>query len=291
MHALLALLFAFQTFAADTPRMPEPDWAFVRKQMKLAGLSEPFIKEMQKNYESKDFEEVVRLNVLLFLKKADIHGVQVNDQAVSDVQGFMKDHEERLKKADSLYGVPGPVVASLLWIESRYGKNLGRFHVPSVYLNLVQAPRAAVQKYLLSQTGRYTDKVTPAQKKKIVKRTHDKAKFALGELFALQRAFKWKWKLDTDFRGSFSGAFGMPQFLPSSYVHFARAVDPKAQPQLDGADDAILSVAYFLKMHGWRTRQSRTHVKALKAYNNSLDYANAILALAEKVEKSPEPKP
>ena len=74
----------------------------------------------------------------------------------------------------------------------------------------------------------------------------------------------------------------MPQFLPSSYVHFARSVNPKTQPALDQADDAIMSVAYFLKMHGWKTRQTKSHVKALKAYNNSLDYANAILTLAKK---------
>jgi membrane-bound lytic murein transglycosylase B len=291
MHALLTLLLpiliAMRAVGAEAPQMPDADWKYVRKQMKLAGLSEPFIKEMQKNYESKDFEEVVRLNVLLFLKKADIHGVQVNDQAVVDVQGFMKDYDSRLKKAEAQFEVPGRIVASLLWMESRYGKNLGRFHVPSVYLNLLQAPRADVQNYLLTQTGRYTDKVTAAQKKKIISRTHDKAKFAIGELFALQRAYKYKWKLGPEFRGSFSGAFGMPQFLPSSYVHFARSVDPKAQPQLDGAEDAIMSVAYFLRMHGWRTRQSSTHMKALKAYNNSRDYANAILTLAEKSTAAP----
>ena len=264
-------------------QMPETDWAYVRKQLKIAGLSESFIKDLEKNYETKDFEEVVRLNVLLFLKKTDYHGSQVTDQAVSDVAGFVSEHKDRLKKAEALYGVPGKVVASLLWLESRYGKNLGHFHVPSVYLDLVQAPRADVQKYLLTQTSRYTEHVTPAQKQKILQRTHDKAKFALGELFALQKAFKWKWNLAEDFRGSFSGAFGMPQFLPSSYVHFARAVKPKAQPELSEPDDAIMSVAYFLKMHGWKTRRKPTHIDALRAYNNSLDYANAIITLANKI--------
>ncbi len=264
-------------------QMPDTDWAYVRTQLKLAGLSQPFIKDLEKNYETKDFEEVVRLNVLLFLKKSDYHGSQVTDQAASDVADFASEHKDRLKKAEALYGVPGKVVASLLWLESRYGKNLGRFHVPSVYLDLVQAPRSNVQTYLLTQTGRYIDHVTSAQKRKIIKRTHDKAKFALGELLALQKAFNWKWNLAEDFRGSFSGAFGMPQFLPSSYVHFARAVKPKAQPELSEPDDAIMSVAYFLKMHGWKTRRKSTHVQALRAYNNSLDYANAILTLANKL--------
>ena len=289
------LLFSVGALAADTsPKIetpptqvtapiPDTDWAFVRKQLKLSGLSAPFIKNLESNYETKDFEEVVRLNVLLFLKKGDYHGTQVTDQAAIDVTRFIDEHKDRLKKAEELYGVPGKILASLLWIESRYGKNLGRFHVPSVYLNLVQAPRADVQKYLLTQTGRYTDSITPAEKRKIVQRTHDKAKFAIGELFALQKVFKWKWNLSADFRGSFSGAFGMPQFLPSSYVHFARAVTPGDQPHLSEPDDAIMSVAYFLKMHGWKTRMKPSHLKALRAYNNSLDYGNAILTLSNKL--------
>ena len=142
--------------------MPDTDWNYVTKQLKLAHLSDDFIKALKKNYETKDFEEVVRLNVLLFLKKTDIHGTQVTDQAISDVDDFLKSHNDRLKKAEAQFGVPGPIVASLLWIESRYGKNLGRFHVPSVYLHLVQAPRPDVQKYLQTQTGRYADNVTPA---------------------------------------------------------------------------------------------------------------------------------
>jgi membrane-bound lytic murein transglycosylase B len=287
----LVLLFSIisisvsATAAVPAPalQMPASNWAYVNKQLQLAGLSDAFIKSLSKNYETKDFEEVVRLNVLLFLKKSDYHGAQITDQAASEVSEFASAHKDRLKKAEIQFGVSGSVVASLLWLESRYGKNAGHFHVPSVYLDLVQAPRPEVQSYLLTQTGRYTASITNEQHAKILNRTHDKAKFAIGELLALQKAFAWKWDLSDDFRGSFSGAFGMPQFLPSSYIHFARAVDPKNQPHLDQADDAIMSVAYFLRMHGWKPKVKAAQLQALLSYNNSLDYANAILTLAAKI--------
>ena len=137
--------------------------------------------------------------------------------------------------------------------------------------------------YLLTQTDRYTDSLTPEQKNEIGLRTHKKAEFALQELHALERAFKWRWKLDSDFRGSYSGAFGMPQFLPSSYVQYSRSILPKNQPALDQPNDAILSVAFYLRQHGWRPRSAPSHIKALMGYNNSLDYANAIVALSEKI--------
>lgn len=272
-----------QSASVIEPTAPAASWSYVRKQLKLAGLRSDFIEALKANYEDKDLEDVLRLNVLLFLKKSDYHGVQVTEQAAAEVSAFVKDHRSVLKMAESRWSVDPMIVASLLWIESRYGKNLGKFHVPSVYLNLLQAPRKEMQAFLLTQTSRYTDdEITPAIRKKILQRTHDKAKFAIGELFALQKAYRWKWDLSRAFRGSFSGAFGMPQFLPSSYVHFARASRPKAQPALDQPDDAILSVAYFLKMHGWKEKSAASHLKSLRAYNNSLDYANAILSLAAK---------
>ncbi len=279
----LAVQLCVTRLAAKEAPMPEPSWSFVRNQLKLANFSEPFIKALAKDYDTSAFEEVVRLNVLLFLKKSDYHGPQINDQAVSETSLFAKENKATLTKAQKTYGVPGQVVASLLYLESRYGKNSGHFHVPSVYLDLVQAPRTEVQAYLLTQTHRYSESITPEQKKEIIARTHRKARFALEELHALERVFKWNWKLGTDFRGSFSGAFGMPQFLPSSYLSFARAIAPKTQPNLDEADDAIMSVAFYLKQHGWRAADPTSRVKALMAYNNSADYANAILALSEKL--------
>lgn len=289
MRALFVFILFFLSLASraeDAPKtleVPEPSWAFARQQLVLAKFSEPFIAQLKKDYDKDGFEEVIRLNVLLFLKKSDYHGPQVNDQAISETTVFSKENAATLKKAERQFGVSGKVVASLLFLESRYGKNAGHFHVPSVYVHLIQSPRKDVQDYLLTQTSRYTESVTPEQKMRILTRTHDKAKFALKELHALERVFKWKWKLGSEFTGSFSGAFGMPQFLPSSYISFARAVAPKSQPDLSHADDAIMSVAFYLRQHGWKARASKSHTKALMAYNNSSDYAAAILSLSEKL--------
>ena len=130
---------------------------------------------------------------------------------------------------------------------------------------------------------RYTDTITQDKIRDVVARTHKKSEFAVRELHALESAFKKHWKIGSTFRGSYSGAFGMPQFLPSSYIRYARSMTPEAQPALDEADDAILSVAYYLKENGWQAKIPDSQVKALLNYNNSLDYAKAILALSEKI--------
>jgi membrane-bound lytic murein transglycosylase B len=155
-----------------------------------------------------------------------------------------------------------------------------------VYLHLLQSPRKVVQNYLLTQTHRYTDQITEEQKAKILDRTHSKSDWALVEIAALEKVYRWKWKLDRGFRGSFSGAFGMPQFLPSSYVRWARSSRGRVQPDLSRAPDAIFSVGHYLKDHGWRQDRSESQITALMKYNNSRDYAMAILKLAEKLENS-----
>ena len=81
----------------------------------------------------------------------------------------------------------------------------------------------------------------------------------------------------------------MPQFIPSSYNHWARSPQKKAVPDLLKAKDAIYSVAYYLRDNGWRRNKSKTHVKALMKYNNSSDYANAILKLARMSESANTP--
>ena len=263
---------------------PEPSWKFIENKLIKEGFSKNFVRDLTVAYEPRDFNQVIELNVLLFLRKSDYHGIQVNAEAEREALKFAKANRKSLALASKQNRVPAEVVSSLLWIESRHGRNTGNFHVPSVYLHLIQAPRKVVQEYLLTRTDKYaTDPVTPEQHREIVARTHRKAKWALEELRALQKVYNWKWKMGRDFRGSFSGAFGIPQFLPSSYVKWARAVKRGTQPNLSMPADAVMSVAYYLRDHGWKTGKQDTEFEALMKYNNSRDYATAILQLADKI--------
>jgi membrane-bound lytic murein transglycosylase B len=279
-----------ETGGAPVISDPSPDWKFVERKLKAAKFKKSFIKALKAQYEEKAFLDVLELNVLLFLRKSDYHGVQVTDDAVAEVQKFVQDHSQPMGVARKKYGVPGELVASLLWIESRYGKNLGTYHVPSVFLHLIQANRGVVIEYLKSHTARFTDKITKAERREIAKRTQAKARWAISELKALEKMHLKDPHLLQDLRGSFAGAYGMPQFLPSSYLVWAKSAKKGKSAKLEQPEDAILSVANYLKSNGWRPQKKNSHMKALLHYNNSSDYANAILKLADLVrEKDREP--
>lgn len=257
------------------------DWSFVEKRLHQSKLSPGFIRDLKKNYENKHFETVLKLNILLFLVTSNYHGVQVTEEGVKNVRSFLAKNEKIFLRAEKEFGVSRYVIASLLWIETRHGQNQGSFHVASTYLHLLQAESPQSVRFLQSKASEFSSKVTARQRLEIKKRTHTKAEWALQELLALEKIYKKDKKLALQLRGSFSGAFGLPQFLPSSYGVWARSHSLKAA-DLYRADDAILSVACYLQKHGWRQKKKASYVTALMKYNKSRDYANAILKLADQ---------
>ncbi len=284
---ILAIVLSVSVIASSSDakeRVPGPIKSFIVRKLDREKFNPEFARLLMRDYETKDFHSVLELNILLYLRKSDYHGPQVSDVAVFEVKEFRSRYMKALSKAEARFGVSAFVVASLLWMESRLGKNMGDFHVPSVYLHLLQGPRKSVQNLLISRAGKFSDSVTVADQKEIVARTHRKAKWAIEELRALQRVHGWKWKIQQNLRGSFSGAFGIPQFLPSSYARWARPFIKSRQPFIDLPEDAIMSVAYYLKDHGWNKANDDMQLSALYKYNNSHDYAAAILELAKRVE-------
>ena len=264
----------------------QSDWNYVAQKMRGAGIKNDFAQALRRAYEPGDFATVAELNSLLFLRKTDDHTPQVSKQAVLDVRQFMRAHKQAFFAAEKKYGVSRSVVAALLWLESRYGNNAGRFHVASVFLSLAQVDQPQVILHLRGQAApRFTPRLTSAQSDKVERKARDKAKWALQELKALQQMYERDRQLTLSLRGSFAGAFGMPQFIPSSYVTYARASSTgKRAADLTRADDAIHSVAHYLKVSGWRQARRPSHEKALLKYNNSRDYARAILQLADLAE-------
>jgi membrane-bound lytic murein transglycosylase B len=280
------IAIAFLCFFLGTPAFAaSPDWKYAERRMLKAGLGPKFVARLKSVYETQHFEQVLELNLLLFLRKSDYHGIQVSPAAVDDVRRFMNANPGAIARARREHGVPGSVIASLLWLESRHGANKGTFHVPSAYVHLLQSERLSVQQHLQKSASNFTKKVTPKARKEITKRTKRKADWALAELKAIQTMHRANKKVLPGLRGSFAGAFGMPQFIPSSYVKWSASASKKRPADLERADDAILSVANYLHDNGWR-KTGKSHMKALMHYNNSKDYAKAILKLAGIVDKA-----
>ncbi|EAR07264.1 lytic murein transglycosylase, partial [Reinekea blandensis] len=130
---------------------------------------------------------------------------------------FLEEHQSLLAKAEATYGVPAEIIVAIIGIESRYGNSLGRHNTFNALGSLAVTE------------GRRADYFQREWIKFIV---HTQA---LG--------------MDTlSIKGSYAGATGFPQFMPTSYE--AYAVDHDEDGDVDiwsDAVDAIGSVANYLR--------------------------------------------
>jgi membrane-bound lytic murein transglycosylase B len=86
--------------------------------------------------------------------------------------------------------------------------------------------------------------------------------------------------------GSFAGALGIAQFVPSSVLRFAKDGNRDGQTNLFDHEDAIESISNYLKQHGWRPSLTRNEAfRVILYYNNSKYYAETILKVSERLAK------
>lgn len=267
----------------------KPDLKWARRELQKMKLPPGFIKEALETYEPDGFQTVLKLNVLGFLKPPQ-HMDRVTPQSVTEAEQFLKDNQSIFRRAEKKHKVPAAVVSALLWIETRHGEDRGQYHVLSVYMHLLQAERVSIRKELTEMANQQNQEKQAYQPKEIKKIVREKvtkrSDWAREQLQALAEIQKTK-KVDLKtLRGSFAGAFGLPQFIPSSYRDFAQSAKPQKTPVLTQKDDAIMSVAYYLSKHGWKKRSPEAQISALMKYNNSRDYAESILEIAGRVSSS-----
>ena len=146
----------------------------------------------------------------------------LKDERIRQGVAFWREHAETLAAAEAAYGVPPAYVVAILGVETRYGRITGSYRVLDALTTLAfdYPPRS---------------------------------KFFTKELTEYLLLTREEGRDPTDFLGSYAGAMGYGQFIPSSYR--AYAVDFDADGARDiwaNADDAIGSVANYFSRHGWR---------------------------------------
>jgi lytic murein transglycosylase len=156
----------------------------------------------------------------------DYLGFLVDEQRVTDGRAMMAQHDGVLRAAERRFGVNRHVIAAVWGVETDYGRETGSNFLPHALATLV------------CLSGRRT-------------------KFWRGELIAaLKLVDRGDLPMDKLY-GSWAGAFGQTQFIPSTYQRLAVDFDGDGRRDLVGSvADALGSTANYLKRAGWRAGQS-----------------------------------
>ena len=175
----------------------------------------------------------------------------ISDSAIARGRRFYQANHELLTTAEDRFGPPAEVFVAILHVESVFGHNTETHQVLGVLVSMI---------YYLDTAGWKYD---PS-----------------AQLAVLPKVARAVGVNPVELRGSYAGAVGIPQFVPTSFQQFG--VDGNGDGRVDLSDmaDAIYSVGNYLKAAGW----SKSSRKALRAYNDSQLYVDCILAYADKLK-------
>jgi membrane-bound lytic murein transglycosylase B len=246
------------------------------------GFDRSLIERLYRDSRTAYLGNAVALNLKRIERPADYDHFLSRDSVRSGAEFFAR-HRPLLEGVAGSTGVPAEVLVAILFVESRFGSHTGRHRVFNVYSSLVVAERP---NHFESALRRLQARYPGTTRAEVRRRARKKAAWAYGELKALLRLAGGR---DFDvhgLKGSWAGAFGLPQFIPSSFLTYAVDGDGDGLIDLDVLHDAAASIGAYLKRHGWRQGLSRAQkTKVLRTYNNSRLYALTILAYADRLRQ------
>lgn len=133
---------------------------------------------------------------------------------------FWNQYQDALQRAWEIYGVPPEIIVGIIGVETRWGRVMGKTRIIDALATLsFSYPR--------------------------------RAEYFTGELETFLLMARAEGNDPLSLRGSYAGAMGYGQFMPSSFKDYAVDFDGNGHVNLWDPVDAIGSVAHYFKMHGW----------------------------------------
>jgi len=150
----------------------------------------------------------------------------LTQRRIDEGVAFWDQHATVLDSVSLTTGVPPEVIVAIIGVETFYGRITGSYRVIDALATLAfDYPKRST--------------------------------FFTGELEAF---LLLAWEADKDplaLKGSYAGAMGYGQFMPSSYRAYATSYDGEGAPDIwDNPNDAISSVGNYLRAHGWRSGEA-----------------------------------
>ena len=213
-----------QAFVAETAAKYGLDPAYIESVLARAQIRESTFTAMSRPAETKPWR--------------DYRPIFITQQRIDGGRAFLAAHRDHLARAEAQYGVPAEVIVAILGVETNWGANTGKTPVlDALYTLAFNYPRTNLPEKIARENQREA--------------------FFRDELAQLLKLGKETGFDVTTITGSYAGAMGWGQFMPSSYRLYAVDGDGDGVRDLfNDLDDVFASVAnYFVKKGGWQRAQ------------------------------------
>jgi membrane-bound lytic murein transglycosylase B len=262
-------IMALFTGSATAARRADLPVSYITLQQQLIqqGLPSDYVFKLFADPRCQFLPDIVKKNATIRKERLADYSQFLNQQTVARGREYIQEHRLQLNRAKERFGVAPEVIVGILTVETNLGNVTGKYPVFNVFasLSVMDTPEA------LGKAGLGTEYLGKVKKR---------ASWARRELHTYI-GYCLKNRLDPfSYSGSWAGAMGYSQFLPSSLA--ACGVDGSGDGKVDlfTHPDAIMSIANYLKKSGFNMNNRTTWSKAVYAYNHSQAYVEAVLTLA-----------
>lgn len=208
------------------------------------------------------------------------YGQFLSDANIGKAKAYMKQNQAALQKTETAYGVDKEVITAILLVETKLGTYVGNRSV----LNILASMASLEDKATRDRFWNEIPERNRVSREEYEKKSLQKARWAYKELKAF---IKYIIKEGIDphgVTGSYAGAMGYAQFMPSNILWLAEDGNNDGSVNLFHHEDAIASIANYLKHYGWKPGISReTAGKVVYHYNHSSYYVDTVLNIADKL--------
>lgn len=207
--------------------------------------------------------------------------MDIDARSIRKGKFFIKENKETLSSVEQRFGTSPQIITAILIVESKLGTYPMRYNVVTAYTNLASLLNPD---YFGEMQKKYADVYPQLNDEETIKKAKSKAQWALDELYHLAYLAN-ELKIDPlSIMGSFSGAIGPAQFIPSTFRSFGIDGDEDGIRNPLNMRDAKASIGNYLKNSGWSEEAPlETKRNAIWQYNHSQVYVNTIMLLYDEL--------
>lgn len=196
---------------------------------------------------------------------------------------YQEKYEPELIRAENDFGVEKEIIIAVMLVETRLGTYTGGRSILNTLSSMAALAEEDMRSFIYQEAAKGN-----RGRKEFDDWANRKSQWAYKELKALL-TYAQKYDIDPmSLNGSYAGALGIPQFMPSNILPYARDGNGDDRIDLFNHADAIASIANYLKQFGWKPGIDRAaKYKVLLRYNYSKYYAETLLNVVERLKEYP----
>jgi membrane-bound lytic murein transglycosylase B len=265
---VMALLLPWSATAWSKNTETPVAWINLQYTLSRSGFDQAYVSKVFNDPRAEFLPKVVtKIAYLRKEKKAD-YSHFLTSANVEKGRRFLVAQNRLLSQAENMYGVDRKVITAILTVESDLGNKTGNYPVFNVFSSLAVMDTPEVISMCNLNSG-------------LAGRLQKKAAWGKSELCAFLTYCRQNRLDPLSIRGSWAGAFGYCQFLPSSILRSGADGNRDGCVDLFCYEDAIYSVGNYLQKSGFRMNNRTSWSRAIHAYNHSDPYVETVLTLAE----------